>query len=486
MPVAGGPFIQKTGILLEVDAANAASYPGTGTTWTNLFRPGTYNGTINGTVGFNSTDAYGALTFPGTASTYVDFGNVGDLSVSWSFQVAVKPAPSASGNYTILSYTSGSGTGSITFKLDYSSSNQVATLSSYSATGSNQVVYRLTGSVSTGSWSIINASYGSSIIGMYVNGRPTDYALTTGSTVGYSANNRLYIGGTFGTTSSFYTGSVASFFSYNSDVPNTQLIQNYNAYATRFGLPPSNLFVYATDPDAFRFIEIANITSSVEVAAVNNLTVALKSANLWTRMRAIYPAVGTTAFSQKYNLVNPSQYNLTFAGGWTYSSTGMLPNGTNAVVTPDINTSAMGNDFGIGVYLRTNPSTAGEQAAIGFIEGASFTSAPVYTFNGTSKKWWLSYGLLSESTTEGRGLHQFQYRTDGSAVGYYQDTQKASTTTSFSSRIGVGFANGLFGSSWSNQEISFAFLSFGLSNTEIVTFNTIVQNYLNSLSRKAL
>ena len=71
MPVAGGPFIQKTGILLEVDAANAASYPGTGTTWTNLFRPGTYNGTINGTVGFNSTDAYGALTFPGTASTYV-------------------------------------------------------------------------------------------------------------------------------------------------------------------------------------------------------------------------------------------------------------------------------------------------------------------------------------------------------------------------------------------------------------------------------
>jgi hypothetical protein len=43
------------------------------------------------------------LTFPGTTSSYVDFGNIGDLSVSWSFQVAVKPAPSASGNYTILS-----------------------------------------------------------------------------------------------------------------------------------------------------------------------------------------------------------------------------------------------------------------------------------------------------------------------------------------------------------------------------------------------
>jgi hypothetical protein len=327
MPVAGGPFIQKTGILLEVDAANAASYPGTGTTWTNLFRPGTYNGTINGTVGFNSTDAYGALTFPGTGSTYVDFGNIGDLSVSWSFQVAVKPAPSASGNYTILSYSSGSGTGSLTFELDYSSSTQTAVLLAYSATGSTQVVYRLTGSVSTGSWSIINASYGGTVLGMFVNGRPTDYALTTGSTVGYNANNRLYFGGTFGTTSSFYTGSAASLLTYNADVPNTRIIQNYNAFATRFGLPPSNLFVYATDPDAFRFIEVANITSSVQVTAVNNLVVGLKSANLWNKMQAIYPFVGGTGFSHKWNLKDPRDlddaFRIQYIGAITHTATGV-------------------------------------------------------------------------------------------------------------------------------------------------------------------
>jgi len=124
MPVAGGPKITKTGILLEVDAANASSYTSGSSTWVNVFNPGTRNGTINGTLGFNQDDSKGALTFPGTASSYVDFGNIGDLSVSWSFQVAVKPAPSASGNYTILSYASGSNTGSWTYKLDYSSSNQ--------------------------------------------------------------------------------------------------------------------------------------------------------------------------------------------------------------------------------------------------------------------------------------------------------------------------------------------------------------------------
>ena len=88
MPVAGGPKITTTGILLEVDAADKTSYSGTGTTWTNQVRPGTYNGTLNN-ISFNSTDAKGALVFTGS-NTFVDFGNLGpSLTSSFSFQVAV-------------------------------------------------------------------------------------------------------------------------------------------------------------------------------------------------------------------------------------------------------------------------------------------------------------------------------------------------------------------------------------------------------------
>jgi hypothetical protein len=79
MPVAGGPKITKTGILLEVDAANGSSYTSGSSTWINVFNQGTNNGTINGTVGFDPDDSKGALTFPGTASTFVDFGNIGNL-----------------------------------------------------------------------------------------------------------------------------------------------------------------------------------------------------------------------------------------------------------------------------------------------------------------------------------------------------------------------------------------------------------------------
>ncbi|MGA1049840.1 MAG: hypothetical protein ACO3UU_17695, partial [Minisyncoccia bacterium] len=74
--------------------------------------------------------------------------------------------------------------------------------------------------------------------------------------------------------------------------------------------------------------------SDTEKTAINTLVVNLKAANIWTKMKALYPFIGSTATSQKFNLINPADTNaafrLSFQGGWTHSSTGALPNGTNA------------------------------------------------------------------------------------------------------------------------------------------------------------
>lgn len=494
MPVAGGPFIQKTGILLEVDAANAASYPSGSTTWTNLFRPGTYNGTINGTVGFNSTDAYGALTFPGTASTYVDFGNVGDLSVSWSFQVAFKPAPSASGVYTILSYSSGSGTGSLTFELDYSSSTQTAVLLAYSSTGSNQVVYRLTGSVATGSWSIINASYGSSVLGMFVNGRPTDYAVTTGSTVGYSSNNRLYFGGTFGTTSSFYTGSAASLLTYNADVANARIVQNYNAFATRFSLPPSTLFPYVTDPDAFRFIEVANITSSVQAAAINTLVIGLKSNTLWDKMQVIYPFVGGTAFSHKWNLKNPSDsdsaFRIQYSGVVNHSSNGVSSGG--GYIETYFNPSDItppSSSFHFSTYIHTTSSTND-----GWILGNDWLQGIMYVTQYGAGDFYLSnlfqgYNQFTDTYDE-RGYHVMS-RTDTTLATVYRYLGAGNFTNS----NGNAFVNSNDNSirilsvptrSTYNGILNCVTFGSGLTAAETSTMNTLIRNFNTSLSRNVV
>jgi len=504
MPVAGGPKITKTGILLEVDAANASSYASGSSTWVNVFNPGTRNGAINGAIGFTPTDNYGALTFPGTASAYVDFGNIGNLSVSWSFQVAVKPAPSASGNYTILSYASGSDTGSITYKLDYSSSNQSAVLSVFSSgSGAARAVHQVTGSVPTGSWSIINASYGNTVVGMYVNGAPTDYVLTTGSTAGYNANNRLYLGGTFGATSSFYTGSMASFFSYNTDVPNTQLVQNYNAYATRFGLPPSILAPVATDPDALRFISIAEITNPTQAAAVSNLVVGLKGAGLWTKMQAIYPFVGGTAYSHKFNLKNTSLYQVSFAGGINHTSLGVVTTATNASAGTGVVMRAVLSNISSSAHVSMNFNTNSSASFNVVIGNIANWPAASELRQGIS----MAHGYFGGTTPAAAGFSatvpSLPTRV-GNGQGLWVTSRVSDTITGYRRSSVQDFTTSIGGATFSDfnsrnnqiqmfQDYSYggtaglivncATVGDGLSQTDVDNLYTLLNTYNTSLSR---
>ena len=98
------------------------------------------------------------------------------------------------------------------------------------------------------------------------------------------------------------------------------------------------------DQDAINFINAAGFSSPTEMGAINKLVLDLKgffnpnypTSDIWNKMKAIYPMVGGTAFSQKYNLKNPNTFTGTFVGGWIHSSTGDLPNGVNAYMDTGI------------------------------------------------------------------------------------------------------------------------------------------------------
>ena len=102
-----------------------------------------------------------------------------------------------------------------------------------------------------------------------------------------------------------------------------------------------NPFVYPSiDTDCAAFLTATGITNPTISGAVCTLVTSLKSANLWTKLNAIYPMVGGTATTCKFNLKNPADTNaafrLNFVGGWVFSSNGALPNGVNTYA--DINT----------------------------------------------------------------------------------------------------------------------------------------------------
>jgi hypothetical protein len=98
----------------------------------------------------------------------------------------------------------------------------------------------------------------------------------------------------------------------------------------------------AFDSDASSFFDRVAIAggslSVTEKAAVNALVVDMKSAGIWTSMKAIYPMVGASAAACAQNLKS-SSFVGTFVGGWTFSSSGVLPNGSSAYMDTNFNPS---------------------------------------------------------------------------------------------------------------------------------------------------
>jgi hypothetical protein len=479
MPVAGGPKITKTGILLDVDAADKQSYPGSGTTWTNQVPTGLGNGTLNN-ISFDSTDSKGALIFTGS-NTFVDFGNIGNLSSAWSFQVAFKPAPTSSGDaYTILSYASGSDTGSLTFKLDYSSSTQEVILSTFStASATAKTVHAISASVASGSWSILNGTYGTSILALFKDGNFITSTPTTGSTVGYNSSNRLYLGGTYGLDSGYYTGSVASLVINQADLDIRVVTNNYNAFFSRFGLTKTPGLV--TDFDVINFIESTGLSNEIQISAINNLVIGLKANNLWNKMLAIYPLVGGSAYSHKFNLKTPVLYNIKWFGAVDHAiNPGVtFTNGYGECGVSPVDTGDQ-NDFHFSVYTRNT----GSAANFGYIAGQGRGGT-----HFTEMNWFGGpYHNMNNNNSPGEAVANIKgsllmSRITSTVVSGYNNgvlrNNRNLTSTGISTAQIILNSNG----NSSNINLAFATVGYGLTNVDAANLHNLIQTYQTTLGR---
>lgn len=127
----------------------------------------------------------------------------------------------------------------------------------------------------------------------------------------------------------------------------------------------SGIITSIVDKQALAFIVAAGITDVTQIYALHTLVRDLKNYGLWTVMDAIYPMIGGTATTHKFNLKDPQDtdaaFRLTFAGGWTHTSTGALPNGTTGYADTHLNPkTVIGSSSGIpshfSFYSRTNSS----------------------------------------------------------------------------------------------------------------------------------
>jgi hypothetical protein len=259
------------------------------------------------------------------------------------------------------------------------------------------------------------------------------------------------------------------------------------------------------DPDADAFIAAATITDLTQKQAITTLVLQLKSDSIWTKFHAIYPFVGGTAFSHKFNLKNPldtdAAYRLSFVGGGTHGVNGWLPNGTNAYantfLTPSIDLSSA--NWHISYYSRTNIAAGTFDMGCGTATG-SYSSSMFIRRSGDSIGYdsgnSTSGNRISSTETDSRGLYVGSIRSTSDRTFRKNGTTVVASNTStltndlLDSPIILGAYNqrsfhstGVSPSFYGSKESAFISIGDGLTNTDIANLYTAVQAFQTTLGR---
>jgi hypothetical protein len=273
---------------------------------------------------------------------------------------------------------------------------------------------------------------------------------------------------------------------------------------------PKGLTFVPEERDAWAFLDAAGIKSSREQRAVIELVRGLKHAQLWSKMKAIYPFVGGTATTHRFNLKDPrdadAAFRMTFSGGWTHSSNGADPNGTNAYADTFMQpSSALQLDsMHMSILHRENRGAS----------DAYMVSMGTQKSDGTGRSWIIPReGGPPTNTTNVAintkfisGNSDFTTFTDTTSVGYYLASRTTSTkivaykngdskaqNTTFTSdslsnnKIFIGAyaaAAPVQAFYFSNLQISFATIGDGLTDSNATNLYNIVQRYQTSLGRQ--
>ena len=219
--------IVLSGLALHLDAGNAASYPGSGTTWTDL--SGNSNtGTLTNGPTYSSANG-GAIIFDGS-DDFVSLGRPASLAALFgtsavSVDFWVKRSANIGGQKII--FDSGSNE---CIQIDIIS-NQLAFLiiTAGGATRSGR-----TSTLTQDVWYNFTGVYDGINITTYLNSTQRSLVATTGTISTDSGS--FYIAQYPGVGAYYFPGGVAAVKIYNKALSSTEVTQNYNALRGRYGL----------------------------------------------------------------------------------------------------------------------------------------------------------------------------------------------------------------------------------------------------------
>lgn len=322
-------------------------------------------------------------------------------------------------------------------------------------------------------------------INIYINGALVSKTTQFNScTVAALSPNSNYIGtGYFGTTG----GLIDEVGIWDRALTAADATELYNGGAGKQYAAPAPAYTARTTA----FAAATGITDATILNALNTFDTGLISNGLDTKMKALYPFVGGTSTTHKFNFMDArdadSAFRLQFNGGWIHSSTGAAPNGTNGYADSywvPFTQSAIDN-VSYNYYSRTNTSGAANFGVSG--GGYAGTTAMYISLNGASNYATINgTGYLMTSSTNSRGLFGMNVTPSGMLTSWKNGSKLGSKT--YTPTIIVNESLWIGGCKaptpeYGNMECALFNISTGLSDSEQVTFYNLVQAMQTSLSR---
>jgi len=236
-----GPNGTEDGLVLCLDAGNAKSYPGSGTSWTDLSGQGN-TGTLTNGPTYSSADG-GSIVFDGS-NDYVDFGSNGASAVNGLSEVTVQiwyKSDSVGNNRgLIFGGTSNAQDNGIAVRFDSAGvvgggTNVIkAGFGLYGGGGANFI--ESSSNIQSTDWTFITVvcDLGTSIK-LYKNAvEDTPTASSSSGQSSISNCDGLVVG--YGKDQDEWDGKVSNVKIYNKALTASEVQQNYNALKGRYGL----------------------------------------------------------------------------------------------------------------------------------------------------------------------------------------------------------------------------------------------------------
>jgi len=228
MACSGGPDGISDGLVLALDAANKVSYPGSGTGWYNL--SGTVNsGSLKNGPTFSGANR-GTFVFDGTDDN-VQLGNASAFLPTSAITINCWAKTNVVQVYKKIFVTVAVGTQSVTgvyFSLGPATDNIYLGI----ITNNGSQYATSTTNPSTTLFSNFCGTYDGANIRLYLNGT----LLATQAHTGTIVNSGIGRISGYDNGGEIWDGNISTVSIYNRALTATEVLQNYNATKTRFGL----------------------------------------------------------------------------------------------------------------------------------------------------------------------------------------------------------------------------------------------------------